>query len=96
MTAMPWISTPGRAKFVTAARVVTVGELLLADLDEAVAEPRLFDEDGHRDEVRKRSTDSLERLVHQREHAVGLRLEVSSPLAHVGISHSAPSPGPAP
>ena len=66
-------------------RVAAVGELLLADLDEAVAVPRLFDEDGHRDEVRERSTDSLERLVHQCEHAVGLRLEVAGNILAVAV-----------
>src|SRR2546426_7926157 len=65
--------------------VVAVRELLLAELDEAIAVTRLLDEDRHRDEVRERAAGAPQRLVDQREHAMRLGLEVTGDVLAIAV-----------
>src|SRR6266511_5910807 len=65
--------------------VVAVRELLLAELDEAVAVPRLLDEDRNRDEIRERAAGAPQGLVDQREHAMRLGLEVAGDVLAVAV-----------
>src|SRR5438093_552924 len=61
-----------------APREVAVGEHLSTDLHEAITVARVLDEDRHGDEAGQRAAGAPQRLVHQREDAPGLRLEVAA------------------
>src|SRR5262249_23212596 len=68
-----------------AAGVVAVGELLLAQLDEPGAVPRLLDDDRRGDEMGERDADPAQRLVDQRKHPMRLGLEVAGDVLAVAI-----------
>src|SRR5215813_259025 len=65
---------------------------LSADLDEPVAVARFLDEHRHRDEIRERSADAPERLIHQLEHSTRLSLEVAGDVL-AGAIHGGRLPG---
>src|SRR5439155_26457417 len=64
---------------------LAVGKQRPADLDEAVAMARLLDEHRHRDEIRQGSPGAPQGLVHAREHAERLGLEVAGAALAIAV-----------
>ena len=58
-----------------AAGIATIGEVLAADRDEAVAVAVIVDEDGHGDEVGERAAGALQSPVDKREDGARLLVE---------------------